>query len=176
MASFGKTTDGTNVQTFSGDRIYICSATPASGGVISSGWGRVRVTGASTSECRMVIFADNGGTPVGGAILAVSDEVIVNWTTSTLTEFPFSGANLITIVGGTPYWVGFWFDDPGTPSFEMKRDNSAGLVHFVGEAYPGSGTPTTPFASGGTSNGPLNASIDYTEPNTFIPKIMIISN
>lgn len=163
MATFGKTTDGASTQTFSGDRIYLSTATPSTSGTVTSGWGRVRVTGASTSEIRCVIFADNGGTPNGGAFLAQSDEVIVNWTTSTLTEFPFSGANQISITSGTPYWIGFWADDPGTPSYEYKRDNSANVVHFAAEAYPGSGMPTSPFTSGGTANGPHNCYIEYTE-------------
>jgi hypothetical protein len=161
MATFGKTTDGTNVQTFSGDRMYVCQGTPSTSGTVTGGSGRVRVTGASTSECKMVIYADTAGEPDG--FLAMSDEVIVDWTTSTLTAFTFSGANQISIVASTAYWIGFWFDDPGTPSFEMKRDNTAGLVHFAAEAYPGSGTPTTPFSSGGTAAGPLNAYIEYTE-------------
>lgn len=163
MATFGKTTDGTNVQTFSGDRIYLSMATPASSGTVTSGNGRVRVTSASTSEIRMVIFADNGGTPDGGAFLAMSDEVVVDWTTSTDTNFPFSGGNQISITGGTPYWIGFWADDPGTPSYEYKRDNNANVNHFATEAYPGGGSPSTPFTSGGTANGPLNAYITYTE-------------
>jgi hypothetical protein len=161
IVSFGKTTDGTNVQTFSGDRIYLSSASPSSSGTITSCWGRVRVTGASTSEIRFVIFADNGSTPNGGAILAVSEEVIVNWTTSTLTEFDMTGVNEIAVSTSTQYWLGFWADDPGTPSYEYKRDNTAGQVHFAGDAYPGSGTPTTPFTSGGTANGPLNAYCEY---------------
>lgn len=163
MATFGKTTDGTNVQTFSGDRIYLSTATPSSSGQITKGNGRVRVTSASTSEIRIVIFADNGGTPNGGAFLAMSDEVVVDWTTSADTEFPFSGANQINIVGGTPYWIGFWGDDPGTPSYEYKRDNNANVNHFAAEAYPGGGTPATPFTSGGTAGGPLNCYITYTE-------------
>src|SRR5688572_16038673 len=117
MATFGKATDGTNVQTFSGDRIYLSTATPSSSGTVTNGNGRVRVTSAGTSEVRCVIFADNGGTPDGGAFLAMSDEVIVDWTTSTDTDFPFSGGNQISIVSGTPYWIGFWADDPGTPSY-----------------------------------------------------------
>lgn len=163
MATFGKTTDGANVQTFSGDRIYLSTATPSTSGTITSGWGRVRVTGASTSEIRVVIFADNGGTPDGGTFLAMSDEVAVDWTTSTLTEFPFSGANLISVTASTAYWIGFWADDPGTTSYEYKRDNTAGVVHFAAEAYPGGGSPTTPFSSGGTANGPHNCYIEYTE-------------
>jgi hypothetical protein len=167
MATFGKTTDGTNVQTFSGDRIYLSTATPSTDGTVTSGWGRVRVTSASTSLQKMVIFADNGGTPNGGAILAVSDEVTVNWTTSTLTQYTFSGANQISITASTPYWIGFWADDPGTPSYEFKRDNNANVNHFSADAYPGSGTPTTPFTSGGTANGPLNAYIEYTETGSI---------
>lgn len=116
----------------------------------------------------MVIFADNGGTPNGGAFLAESDEVSVNWTVSTDTNFPFSGANQISITSGTPYWIGFWASDPGVPSYEYKRDNNANVNHFAAEAYPGTGTPTTPFVSGGTSNGPLNAYITYTESGSAI--------
>lgn len=173
MATFGKTTDGSNVQTFSGDRIYLSTATPASSGTVTSSFGRVRVTSASTSEIRIVIFADNGGTPNGGAFLAMSDEVVVNWTTSAETEFVFSGANQISIVSGTPYWIGFWADDPGTPSYEYKRDNSANVNHFAADAYPGGGTPTTPFSSGGTSNGPLNCYIVYTESGGAAVKDMM---
>lgn len=163
--TFGKTTNGTNVQTFSGPRVYVCSATPSAidntqTGDITSGWGYVRVTSASSAASRMVIYSDDNGEP--GTFLAKSDEVTVNWTTSTLTQYPFSGANLISVTGGTPYWIGFWFADPGTPSFEMKRDTTVNAVRFATEAYPGSGTPTTPFVAGGASNGPLAAYIEYT--------------
>lgn len=164
LSEFGKTTTGTNVQTFSGDRCYVCSATPTTGGTVHYGMGMVRVTSASTSEARMVIYADNGGQP--GDFLAESDEVIVNWTTSVMTIFPFSGAAQITLVANTNYWVGFRFDDPGTPSFEMQRDNTAGLVHYMSMTYPGDATD--PFVSAGTAAGPLNASILYLESTTTI--------
>lgn len=163
MATFGKNADGTNVQTFSGDRIYLSTATPATSGTVTGGGGRIRATSAATFGSRMVIFADNGGTPNGGALLAVSDELTVNWTTSTDSVWTFSGANQISITAGTPYWIGFWSDDPGTPSYEYKRDNNVGVNHFAADAYPGTGTPTTPFVSGGTANGPLNCYITYTE-------------
>lgn len=168
-ATFGKTTDGTNVQTFSGDRIYLSTFTPATSGTITACHGRVRVTDVSTSEIRVVIFSDNGGTPNGGTFLAMSDEVVVNWTTSADTLFEMSGANEIAITGGTPYWIGFWADDPGTPSYEYKRDNNVGVNHFAADAYPGGGTPTSPFASGGTANGPLNVYCDYTESGGGTP-------
>ncbi len=160
-ATIGKTDDGTNVQTFSGDRIYLSTFTPSSSGTITACSGRVRVTSASTSEVRVVIYSDVAGVPT--TYLAESDEVVVNWTTSADTAFEMTGANEIAIVSGTPYWIGFWADDPGTPSYEYKRDNNAGVNHFMADAYPGAGTPTTPFVSGGTSNGPLNVYCTYTE-------------
>lgn len=171
MATFGKTTDGTNVQTFSGDRIYLSTFTPASSGTATGGGGRVRVTSASTSEMKIVVYADDSGSP--GAFIAVSDEVVVDWTTSTDTAFTFSGANQFTVTSGTPYWIGFWADDPGTPSYEYKRDNNANVNHFAAEAYPGSGTPADPFVSAGTSNGPLNVYITYTESGGTVVKDVV---
>lgn len=167
MATFGKTADGTNVQTFSGDRMYVCAGTPASGGVVTSGSGRVRITAPGTTGARIVIYSDNAGEP--NAFLAQSDEVTVDWTTSTLTDFPFSGANQITLVSSTQYWIGFWFNDPGVPSFEMKRDNTANVVRFKASAYPAA-TPTDPFGADGSSNGLLNVSITYTEGGTITIK------
>jgi hypothetical protein len=164
MAQFGKDTDGTNVQTFSGDRMYLSAATPSSSGIVTNGSGRVRITATGSTLVKAVIFGDSGtGNPL--TYLAQSDEVTVNWTTSTLTNFPFSGANQISIVSGTQYWIGYWFDDPGVPSFEMKRDNNLNVNRFRAEVYSSAGTPTSPFASDGNANGPLNCAIDYTEPS-----------
>lgn len=173
MATFGKTTDGTNVQTFSGDRIYLSTATPSSSGTVTAGGGRVRLTSAGSTGVRMVIFADNGGTPNGGAFLAASDQVIVNWTVVTDTVWTFSGGSQISITSGTPYWIGYWADDPGTPSYEYKRDNNANVNHFAADTYSSSGDPTSPFASGGTANGPLNAYITYTEAGGTVIKDII---
>lgn len=159
IESFGKTTDGANVQTFSGDRIYLSTATPANSGTLTSCWARVRVTGASTSEMKVVLYTDNGGTPDGGTFVGQSDEVVVNWTTSTLTEFVVSGT--VNVTGGTPYWLGVWADDPGTPSYEYKRDDNANVVHFAAVTYAEPGTPTSPFVSGGTANGPHNVYCEY---------------
>lgn len=161
MATFGKDDDGSNVQTFSGDRVYVCAGTPASGGTITTSFGRVRVTATGTTQARAVVFSDFLGEPLN--FMCQSDEVVVDFTTSTNTEFPFSGTNQAVIAASTPYWIGFWFNDPGVPSFEMKRDNVGSLVRFATDAYPGGGVPTTPFVSGGTSNGPLNIAITYSE-------------
>lgn len=167
MASFGLDAAGTNIQTFSGDRSYLCKATPSTGGVVTNGRGRVRVTATGSTLVKMVIYSDNAGEP--NAPIAVSDEVTVNWTTSTETNFPFSGANQITVVASTDYWVGFIFDDPGTPSFEMKRNNTADLTRYKAVTYP---TTPNPFSADGNAAGPLNAVIDYTE-GAFIPRIVM---
>lgn len=159
MAQFGKADDGTNVQTFSGDRMYLCAGTPSTSGTVTNGQGRVRITATGTTQARMVIYSDSSAQP--DAFLAQSDEVTVDFTTSTNTNFPFSGANQIVVTSSTPYWIGFWFNDPGVPSFEMKRDNNANAVRFAANAYPG--TPNDPFVADGTANGLLNAAIDYTE-------------
>lgn len=152
---------GTNVQTFSGDRLYICQATPGSSGTVTNGRGRVRITATGSTKAKMVIYSDSSGEP--NTILAVSDEVTVDWTTSTETNFASSGANQISIVSGTPYWIGFMFDDPGSPSFEMRRNNTAGLVRYKATTYP---TPPSPFSADGSSAGALNAVIDYTEASS----------
>ena len=169
MATFGDLDGaGTNVQTFSGDRSYVDQATPASSGVVTNGRGRVRLTATGSTLARMVIYSDSGDEP--DAKLALSDEVTVDWTVSAETNFPFSGANQISIVSGTPYWRGFIFDDPGVPSFEMRRNNTAGLVRFASVTYP---TPDDPFSADGSSAGPLNAMIDYTESGGTVIKDII---
>jgi hypothetical protein len=173
MATVGKTTDGTNAQTFSGDRIYLSTATPSSGGTLTGGGGRIRLTSAGSTSTRIVVFADNGGTPNGGAFLAASDPVTVNWTTVTDTVWTFSGADQITLVSGTPYWFGFWSDDPGVPSYEYKRDNTAGVVHFAADTYSTTLDPTSPFTSGGTANGPHNCYLEYTEAGGTVVKDLI---
>lgn len=161
MATFGKTTDGTNVQTFSGDRIYLSTATPSTSGTATSSWARTRLTDSGSTLMKFVVFEDNAGEP--GDYLAQSDEITVNWTTVTLTEFPFSGANQFAVSSGTPYWIGLWADDPGVSSYEHKRDNNSSVNRFAGNTYSSGGTPTSPFVSGGSSNGPLNAYVEYTE-------------
>lgn len=155
---------GTNVQTFSGDRSYLCQATPSTGGTVTNGRGRVRLTSAGSTTAKIVIYSDSGGEP--DAFLAASDEVTVNWTSSTETDFAFSGANQISIVGSTAYWIGFIFNDPGTPSFEMRRNNSSSVVRYKAVTYP---TPPDPFSADGSSNGPLNVVIDYTEASSSTP-------
>jgi len=157
MAEFGQNADNTNVQTFSGDRMYASQGTPASSGTITQGSGRVWVSGASSPGARIVLYSDSAGEP--NTLLATSDETIVNNTTEQVMNFPFSGVNQVSVVAGTPYWIGVAFDDPGTPNFTISRANSTNLTRFKAITYP---TMPSPFASDGSSNGKLDLWITYT--------------
>jgi hypothetical protein len=159
MATFGQTSNNAGTQTFSADRMYASRATPATGGQVTAGKARVWVSGASSPGARMLIYSDSAGEP--NTLLATSDEVIVNNTAEAEKTFAFSGAQQISVVGGTAYWIAIMFDDPGTPNFTMSRANTAGVVRFKGLVYP---TAPSPFAADGSSNGPLDAYIEYTEP------------
>lgn len=160
MADYGSTANNTSQQSFSGDRMYGFSLGAAPGnGTLIAGHARLSVSGASSPGCKLLVYADNGGTPVGGALLATSDETIISNTTEALKDFTFSGANQISLVSGTTYWLFVGFDDPGTPNFQISRANNVGVVHFRGIVYP---TFDDPFVSDGTSNGPLDAYLEYT--------------
>lgn len=161
MATFGQTSNNANTQTFSADRIYLSTATPATSGTVTAGKGRNWVSAAASPGCRIVIYSDSGGSP--DTLLATSDEVIISNTTEQENTFAFSGAEQISIVGGTPYWFGFMFDDPGTPNMVMSRANNANVVHFGSVTYPSA--PST-FTSSGTASGAHDVYIEYTEAAT----------
>lgn len=163
MAEFGQNANNTSVQTFSGDRIYASQGTPASSGVITEGHGRVWVSAAASPGARIVLYSDNAGEP--DALLATSDETVVSNTSEQIVDFPFSGAQQVNIVSGTPYWIGVAFDDPGTPNFTISRANTASLTRFKGIVYP---TMPDPFASDGSSSGKLDLWITYT-PSSGTP-------
>lgn len=158
MATFGQTSNNGNTQTFSGDRMYASQGTPASNGTITAGKGRVWVSAAASPGAKMLLYSDNAGEP--DALLATSDEVIINNTSESEITFPFSGAEQIAVTGSTPYWIAVMFDDPGVPNFTISRANTATQTRFKGLTYP---TAPDPFANDGSSSGPLDLYIEYTE-------------
>jgi hypothetical protein len=158
-ATFGLTANNGSVQTNSTDRKYVYSATPATSGTVTAGTARIWLSAAGSSNAKLVIYSDNAGSP--DALLATSDEVTVNWTTETATDFTFSGANQIAVTGGTAYWIGIHFSDPGTPNFTISRANNAGLVRSDPDTY--SDGPTATCSCATSSNGGLDIYITYTE-------------
>lgn len=159
-ATFGVTTDSGSQQAFSGDRMYLSTASPSSSGTVVSATCRSSISVAGSYPAKIVVYADNGGTPDGGALLAETDQMTISNTTEQENTAVFSGANLIAVTSGTPYWFGLFFDDPGVPNAQISRLNNVGVVHFLSTVYP---TAPSPFTSGGTANGPHDCYITYEE-------------
>lgn len=158
-ATFGLTANNANAQTNSADRKYVYSATPASSGTVTGGTARVWLSGAGTSNSKLVIYSDSAGSP--DALLATSDEVAITNTSEQAVAYAFSGGNQISITSGTPYWIGVHFSDPGTPNFTISRANTAGLVRSDPDTY--SDGPTATCSCSTSSNGGLDIYITYTE-------------
>lgn len=163
-ATFGQTSDNGNTQTFSADRMYLSSASPATSGTITSATCRNWISSAGSYPSKVVVYSNSAGTPV--TFLAESDEVTITSTTEAANVYSFSGANQISVTAGTTYWFGLFFDDPGTPSVTISRANTAGQVHFQSTAYP---TAPGTFTSGGTAAGPHDCFITYTEVTADTP-------
>lgn len=164
MATFGKTTDGGSSSASSAPRVWVSQATPAQNGVaVTAGHGRIWLSASGSVPVKFVIYADSGGVP--GALLAESDVLTVTSTAEGVRDFVFSGANRIAITGGTPYWIGLAWDDPGSPSLNVSRDSTAGLRYEQAiDAWP---TLPNPYGSPTANNsGPIDAWVDY---DTAIP-------
>lgn len=160
-ATFGQTSDNANTQTFSADRMYLSTASPATSGTITSATCRNWVSATGSYPSKVVMYSDSGGTPV--TFLAETDELTISATSEQANTYNFSGGNQISVTAGTSYWFGLFFDDPGTPSVVISRANTAGVVHFQSTAYP---TAPGTFTSGGTASGPHDCYITYTETVT----------
>jgi hypothetical protein len=177
MATFGKTTDGANVTTASIDGKSVSSGTPASSGVATKLTLRTWLS-AGITTAKGVIYSDNAGAP--DALLATSDEVTVSNTSEAEVDFPLSGGNQISVVSGTPYWIGILYKDPGTATYSISRANTANLTKGNADTY--SDGPSDPFGSPTNSNGALDCYVTYTEATdpallagTFAPVTMPVS-
>jgi hypothetical protein len=158
IQNFGNTANNGSTQTSSVDRKYVYSATPSSSGTVVGGSARIWNGGTVNSNTNLVIYSDSAGAP--NALLAVSDTLVVNTGTSEAARaYTFSGANQINVAGGTPYWIGVHFSDPGTGNISISRANIAGLVRSDPDTY--SDGPTDPCACATSSNGGLDIYIQY---------------
>lgn len=164
MATFGKTTDGTGNSASSVDKMFVSSASPSTSGTVTSGTVRDWLSSAGNGPSKCVIYADSSGSP--GALLATSDEVTITNTAEAAQTYNFSGANQISITGGTTYWIGVAWQDPGTPSFTVSRDSTASQRKEQTFTYP---TLPDPFGTpSATNSGPIDVFITYTESGAFI--------
>lgn len=165
MTTFGKTDNGSTSFTSSTDKIAVSAATPAGSGTVQSAGAQIWMDSTGSTNSKFVIYADSGGAP--GALLAESDVVNFNITTANSERiFSFSGANQISITGGTQYWIGVAWQDPGTPSVRVSRDNTNTTDGRHEQSGAGFTWPTLPSPYGTptlTSGGPISAYVTYTE-------------
>jgi hypothetical protein len=153
----GKATDGSSSSASSTDKIAVSADTAGNTGTLISGAARVWLSASGTSNTKMVVYADSSGAP--GALLAQSDQVAVTQTANAEVSYTFSGANQITITNGVVYWIGVFWQDPGTPSINLSRDATASLrqeVSGAGVVYP---TAPNPFGTPTAQSGPMTAYI-----------------
>jgi hypothetical protein len=159
MASFGKTTVGTNLNTSSGAKTSVSPVIPASSGTLTAGHFRVNLD-TGTGVVHLVVYADAVGLP--GALIAMSDPLTVTNLVMAWDNFTFSGTNQIAIVSGTKYHIGAAWPDPGTNIFTYERDNTASQrFEQISDAPSTFGTPSL------TSGGPIAVYLDYTVGVTY---------
>lgn len=82
----------------------------------------VVTTTNGTARFKGALYADNGNTPVGGALLGSGTEV-VGCTANVPQTSPFAGA--VSLTAGTKYWLGFAFDV--TLTFVCSDNNNEGV-------------------------------------------------
>lgn len=126
------------------------------------------VTQLSNTPYTLGAYANNGGTPVGGALLGDSAGAVENtagWIAQNLDAS-------FAVVNGTAYWVGNNHDDDTTKGW---YDAVAGFyIHYKAVAYS-AGTLTNPYPSGGSNANSykFSAQIIYTPAaGTVIPVFM----
>ncbi len=163
MATFGSTSNGGSSSTITdgiGDNKWVSSATPASSGTVVSMTHRAHVT-AGSAAVRGIIYSDVAGVPT--TLLAVTDDGSVVATSETALTLNFSGANLISITSGTPYWIGLHWQDPAGGDLVLSRDATANLRRTSDGTDTWTGGTASNFAGPVTLSGPVDTFVTYTE-------------
>lgn len=158
-ATCGQTSNNASSQNNSSDRKVLSACTPASSGTVISGVARVNLDAAGSSVAHLVIYSDNAGEP--DALLAVSDDLAITNTTEEAITFTFTGVNQISVVNGTQYWEGIHYTDPGVPSMQVSRANTANLLRSGSDTY--SNGSANPCSCAVVSNGAADIYFTYTE-------------
>lgn len=154
----GETGNNSSSQNNSSDRKVLSSCSPVSSGTLTSGVARVNLDAAGSSASKLVIYSSTLGEP--DALLATSDEVTITNTTEEAISYTFSGAEQIAITSGTTYWVGIHYTDPGVPSVQVSRANTANLLRSGSDTY--SNGPANPCSCAVASNGAADIYFEYT--------------
>ena len=173
--TFGKTSDGASSTAASADNKLTSRATPSTSGTVVSLTCRLWLSSAGIGPWRGVIYSSVTDSPT--ALLAVTDDSTFTSTTEAEQTASFSGANLISIVAGTQYWIGFHVQDPGLVNWTVSRDGTANQRITNGDDVWLGGTDDPHSADKTSLSGPIDCYVTYTEPATgtkgymFIPKL-----
>lgn len=155
MATFGDTSDGTGASTSTSTSKAANSATPGATGQVSTLTARVFVT--TTAVVCGVIYSDSAGAPAN--LLAQTDQQTISNTTDQQITFNFTGANLITVNSGTPYWIGFYWQTPSSAgTFSWRRGGTASAAQKDNDTLGG---PASTFGTGTGISGLLAVFVTY---------------
>ena len=161
-ATFGKETNGASSSNSSADRKRVSSSTPATAGTLTSCTARMFLSAAGTGTVKGVVYSSVSGS--ASPLLATGDEVTFTDTAEVAINLPFSGAQQLSLVGGTEYFIGFHHADPGVPSITHSRDNNPALGSTNTDTY--SDGPADPFGTIDLQTGKIDVFCTYTEPTT----------
>jgi hypothetical protein len=161
-AVLGNDTGGAGETLSSADKIIASRFVADESGTLGEGHARIWLSASGSTNSKMLVYADSSTAP--GALLAESDQVSISSTSEGVKDYPFSGADRISIVAGTAYWLAVAWGDPGTPSVTYSRGSTTGGRVESTAAY---GTPPDPFGTiSGTFTGPIDAWCDLVTGGT----------
>lgn len=160
-ATFGKTTDGASSTAASADNKLTSRATPSTTGTVTSLTCRLWLSSAGTGNWRGVIYSSSGDSPTD--LLAVTDDGSFTSTSETAQTLNFTGANAISVTGGTQYWIGFHVQDPGTMNWTVSRDATANLRVTNGDDAWTGGADNPHSADKTILSGPIDCYVTYSE-------------
>lgn len=156
MPAFGDFNAETSLSSSTSSAKVASRATPDFAGTVTSLTCLLKMLSGTTTAAA-VIYADSAGSP--GSLLAVSDTQTISGSTLTPYAFTFSGANQISLVAGTPYWIGVWWDTPsGSGTIEWGRGSTASKIDKASDT---SGGPASTFGTVSALSGPLGAYVTY---------------
>lgn len=160
MATFGDTSLEASTSTSSSSSKISASASPASSGTVVSMSFYLAMGGTTPSATvRGVIYSNSAGLP--SALLAQTDSQVVTSTSQTQYTLNFSGANLISVTGGTTYFVGIWWTTPTgtTPTIGWARGSTANSADKASDTNAG---PASTWGTNSTITGPISVFVTYT--------------
>ncbi len=168
MATFGKTTDGTSASgsTSTATKVAVSRAVPAQTGPVTTGHAQMSFSAAN--NVRFAIYADAVDGLGPGTPLAVSDVVSLSGAMAWRT-FTFSGANLITVTAGTPYWIGPAWQSGPTTTYQRDAESATDVTTMRRESGTSSWTWPDPTPSSWNAGqvGPMAAYVTYSTGTVY---------